>query len=78
MDDDITSPDTNAISIPQSSVNGINKTSPKVSVISQGGQTKPEGQQPLRSVNAIRHRFKRLTSFNGFLNDRKPRSKDSY
>ena len=80
IDDEIsTSPDTNAISnhdtqLPQRNENGIQgKISPKVSVTSQGGQSKPQGQQPLRSVHNIRHHFKKLTSSVGFLNDNQSR-----
>lgn len=80
IDDEIsTSPDSTAISnhdtqLPQRNENGIQgKISPKVSVASQGGQSKPQGQQPLRSVHTIRHHFKRLTSSVGFLNDNQNR-----
>ena len=76
LDDDVaTSPDSSAISnndtqLPQRNENGIQaKITPKVSVTSQGGQSKPQGQQPLRSVKTLRLQFKRLTSSVGFLND---------
>ena len=79
IDDGIASPDNTAISnhdtqLPRRNENGIQgKLSPKVSVTSQGGQSKPQGQQPLRSVHNIRQHFKKLTSSVGFLNDNQNR-----
>ena len=45
------------------------QTLPKTSIGSQSGQSKQQGQQPLRSVHAIRKHFKRLTSAVGFANE---------
>ena len=77
IDDELSTSDVDATAIsnhvthaPSSGANGIQtQTLPKTSIGSQSGQSKQQGQQPLRSVHAIRKHFKRLTSAVGFANE---------